>query len=132
MTGTHDPGVSPESEGIPDLQDGTPQQQRASDPQQEPVPGDEPAAVESFGTTPAEQREGEPLDDRLAAEEPEVAGEPAGIPDEETGQLSDDPHPDRPANQDVFSREGETDGMSAEEAAVHVPEDQDGLGFTDR
>lgn len=173
MADDHDPGVNPEEEGIPDLQDGWPEAERANDPQQEAVPGDEPVAVESFGTTTAEQEQGEPLDRRLAAEEPDV-GEPAvpggeqepepgwdaelgtddedryaqdvddraeygggppdedasgeGLPDEETGPLSDDPYPGRPRNQDVFAQESPGEGMSAEEAAVHVPSDQDRAG----
>ena len=70
-----DPESSLEDEGIPDLQDGTPQQQWASDPQEHPVPGDEPAAVEDYGTTADEQRRPEPLDGRLAREEAEAAAE---------------------------------------------------------
>jgi hypothetical protein len=70
-----------EDEGIPDLQDGTPQQQRAVDPQEAPLPGDRPVAVDDFGTTVEEQIEGEPLDGRLAREEPEE--EPVfGVPEE--------------------------------------------------
>jgi hypothetical protein len=67
----HDPGSRFEDEGTPDLQDGTPQQQWAVDPQEAPLPGDRPVAAEAFGTTPGEQIEGEPLDGRLAREEPE-------------------------------------------------------------
>lgn len=67
----HDPGSRFEDEGIPDLQDGTPQQQWAVDPQEAPLPGDRPVAAEDFGTTAGEQIEGEPLDGRLAREEPE-------------------------------------------------------------
>ena len=66
-----DPRSRLEDEGIPDLQAGTPEQQWAVDPEEMPVPGDEPAAVDDFGTTADEQREGEPLDGRLDREEPE-------------------------------------------------------------
>jgi hypothetical protein len=154
MADQHDPGVNPEDEGIPDLTDGSPEAERANDPQRMPVPGDEPIAADAHGTTTAEQIEGEPLDRRLAAEEPDVGeedplGEPNaleerdpdrepdddellghadGLPDEETGQLADDPYPGRPRNQDVFSHENPAAGLSAEEAAVHVPEDQDRAG----
>ncbi|MCD0483654.1 hypothetical protein LO771_14930 [Streptacidiphilus sp. ASG 303] len=87
MARHHDPATAPEAEGIPDLQDGTPEQQRAEDPQVMSVPGDAPTAVESFGTTAAEQQEGESLDDRLAQEEPDVGQEPPGngYGDEDTG-----------------------------------------------
>ena len=67
----HDPRSRLEDEGIPDLQDGTPQQQWAVDPQEAPVPADHPVAVDDFGTTVEEQIEGEPLDDRLDREVPE-------------------------------------------------------------
>jgi hypothetical protein len=123
----HDPGAEPEEEGIPDLQDGTPEAQRAGDPQRMPVPGDEPAAAESWGTTFSEQVEGEPLEQKLDEEEPEpdprtVA---AGPPAPEAGQLSDDPLPERPANQDVFSSGSPVEGAAAEESAVHVSEDDE-------
>ncbi|WP_449065837.1 DUF5709 domain-containing protein [Planomonospora algeriensis] len=67
----HDPRSRFEDEGIPDLQDGTPQQQWAVDPQEAPLPGDRPVAVDDFGTTVDEQIQGEPLEGRLAREVPE-------------------------------------------------------------
>ncbi len=67
----HDPHSRFEDEGIPDLQSGTPGQQWAVDPEEEPLPGDRPVAVDDFGTTIAEQLEGEPLGGRLAREVPE-------------------------------------------------------------
>jgi hypothetical protein len=81
----HDPRSEFEDEGIPDLQDGTPQQQWAVDPQQAPLPGDRPIAIDDFGTTAEEQREGESLTGRLAREVPEeqpIFGEegPASAP----------------------------------------------------
>ena len=65
-----------EEEGIPDLQDGTPQQQWVEDPQEAPIPGDVPLGADEWGTTIAEQVEGEPLGLRLSREEPEVWDEP--------------------------------------------------------
>jgi len=57
-----DPRSPFEDEGIPDLQDGTPQQQWAEDPQQAPLPGEDGfAAAADYGTTANEQREGEGL-----------------------------------------------------------------------
>ncbi|MFC4059599.1 DUF5709 domain-containing protein [Planomonospora corallina] len=78
-----DPHSRFEDEGIPDLQDGTPQQQWAVDPQEAPLPGDHPVAVEEFGTTVDEQIQGESLDGRLDREVPEEqpvfgTGESAG------------------------------------------------------
>lgn len=66
-----DPHSRFEDEGIPDLQSGTPGQQWAVDPEEEPLPGDRPIAVDDFGTTAEEQIEGEPLAGRLAREVPE-------------------------------------------------------------
>ena len=122
----HDPGVEPEDEGIPDLQDGSPEAEAANDPQRAPVPGDEPVAVESYGTTFTEQVEGESLDDRLAEEEPDVGDEGAEeLPDEPAGQLSDDPLSWRSANQDTFSTASPAQGLSGEESAVHIAEDDE-------
>jgi hypothetical protein len=67
-----DPHSRFEDEGIPDLQDGTPEQQWAVDPQEAPLPADHPVAVDDFGTTVEEQIEGEPLGARLGREEPEA------------------------------------------------------------
>ncbi|WP_084963561.1 DUF5709 domain-containing protein [Thermoactinospora rubra] len=84
----HDPRSRFEDEGIPDLQDGTPQQQWAVDPQEAPLPADEPTAVDDYGTTVDEQIQGEPLNSRLDREEPEeqpVFGggeEPGGMPEQ--------------------------------------------------
>jgi hypothetical protein len=122
----HDPGAQPEDEGIPDLADGSPEAELANDPQREPVPGDEPVAVESYGTTFSEQVAGEPLEDRLAEEEPDVGDEAAEGPGEEqAGQLSDDPLSWRPANQDSFSTESPAQGLSGEETAMHIAEDDE-------
>lgn len=76
-----DPRSRFEDEGIPDLQDGTPGQQRAVDPQEAPLPADHPVAVDDYGTTVDEEVQGEPLDSRLDREVPEEqakfgAGEP--------------------------------------------------------
>lgn len=126
-----DPRSDLEDEGIPDLQDGTPGQQWAADPQQAPVPGDQPIAVDDFGTTAQEQRQGEDLGARLAREEPEQqaapgpaareAGEPrrAGRlvapsqgfgPDEEPDETATEAGPDR-------------GGYSAEEDAMRIEPD---------
>ena len=67
----HDPRSRFEDEGIPDLQDGTPEQQWAVDPQEAPLPGDQPMAADDYGTTVEEQIEDEPLDSRLGREIPE-------------------------------------------------------------
>jgi uncharacterized protein DUF5709 len=124
-----DPESSLEDEGIPDMQDGTPQQQWANDPQQQPVPGDEPMAIDDYGTTADEQYESESLDGRLAREEAEPTdpataaetAEPAvrvvepdqgAAPDTEKDMVAEDVGPD-------------TGGYSPEERAVHIRPDED-------
>lgn len=122
----HDPGADPEDEGMPDLQDGTPEQQWSSDPQQLPVAGDEPTIAEERDTTVNEVIERESLDERLADEEPETDPDvPPGPPEEPAGLLYDEPDPDLPRDQDVYSQEGATSGLSAEEAAVRIRNEED-------
>src|SRR5512144_2990452 len=71
-----DPPSPFEDAGLPDLEAGLPGKRITGDTQDDmPVPGDEPMAVDGFGTTAAEQREGEPLDLRLSREEPDVIGD---------------------------------------------------------
>jgi hypothetical protein len=139
MTGPpHDPPSRFEDEGIPDLQEGTPEQQWRQDPQEMPLPGREPVAVDDWGTTAEEQREGEPLDLRLRREVRDVDERdvPAGVsPDldaedpafEEVGRLV---APDEGAHEDDEPDEVATDvgpdfgGFTAEEAAMHVEPDR--------
>lgn len=131
-----------EDEGIPDLQDGTPQQQRSEDPQEMPVPGEHPVAAADFGTTADEQAEGESLEGRLVREraDPAAAGDPdeaarearapsaRATPDERVGRLvapdtggATDTEPDEVAS-DVGP---DTGGFTAEEDAVTArPDDE--------
>ncbi|WP_432933666.1 DUF5709 domain-containing protein [Microbispora sp. CA-135349] len=67
-----DPRSRFEDEGIPDLQEGTPGQQWAEDPQEMPLPGDRPLGLDEYGTTPSEMREGESLGGRLSREIPDA------------------------------------------------------------
>ncbi|MFD7923396.1 DUF5709 domain-containing protein [Streptomyces sp. NPDC059740] len=151
MPHPHDPAEDPEAEGIPDLQEGTPEQQRASDPQRMPVPGDEPTVAQYRGNTANEAREGDSLEQRLAQERPErpteelpEPGEGDTVPGDDTdisaedaerhgpgqeraGLLSDPPDPDRPRNQDVYSEESPASGVSAEEDAVRVTDEDSAL-----
>jgi hypothetical protein len=117
-------------------------------------PPERPRGVNAFGTTLAEQRQGESLDQRLAQEEPDPATEvedPLSDPDTVGG---DDPDaieaeddflgdgevgdrrggrlmaPDEGAGEDTVSELVAEDvgidggGSSAEEAAIHVIEDE--------
>ena len=75
MTQPHD--LPLEGEGLPEVaDDATPERARVPEPQEVPLPGDEPVAVQDYGTTVEEQLAGEPLDGRLAREEPEPQVDP--------------------------------------------------------
>lgn len=121
--------VSPEDEGIPDLQDGTPGQQWAEDPEFEPLPGEDAGASTDVGTTALEQSDGESLDSRLSREVPDTASgvRPAEDPDRAVLQLEQDTDTtydsDSGTNRTADDIEGTADapvgGESQEEAAVH-------------
>jgi hypothetical protein len=115
-----------DQEGIPDLTEGAVEEKYLTGDAQEeelPPPSDEPASLE-YGTTVAEQRRGEPLADRLAREEPDgevTAGDdPVFLvaPEDEDIELDTDDDADETGRAVGRGREG----MSAEEAAVHVEE----------
>lgn len=121
-----DPRSELEDEGIPDMQDGTPGQQWSVDPQQQPVPGDQPMAVDDYGTTVDEQIQGEPLSDKLAREVPDeqpVEGEAAAQPEEPSGQFWDEP---RPAGRLVSPDEGAREVEEPQEIADEVGPDAGG------
>lgn len=98
-------------------------------------PPDRPLGLDAYGTTDAEQREGESLDQRLAEEVPDVTddeGSPAEFHDyrevgaTRSGRLvADDEGSGEDTEKDMVSDDVGIDGgaASAEEAAVHVVED---------
>jgi hypothetical protein len=111
-----------EDAGIPDLQDGTPEQQQAEDPQELPLPGDQPGASVDWGTTAEEQAEGEPLSLRLSREEPDAVLSDDDV-DASVGRLVNE--------QDVVPGDDEVDteatdvgkdwgGLTQEEQAMHI------------
>jgi hypothetical protein len=122
-----------EEEGIPDLQDGTPAQQQASDPQEMPLPGDRPVAVDDYGTTAEEQFRGESLDGRLGREEPDV-GAGAPPPEDSTRPTLDHAgrlvapdagaHPDDEPDAVADDLGADGGGYTAEERAMHVEDDR--------
>ncbi|MEV4460970.1 DUF5709 domain-containing protein [Microbispora sp. NPDC049633] len=91
-----DPRSRFEDEGIPDLQEGTPGQQWAEDPQEMPLPGDRPLGLDEYGTTTTEMREGESHDLRLSREEPDLDVRfgtqtgPEGRGEEKAGEAGDE------------------------------------------
>jgi hypothetical protein len=100
-----DPRSEFEDEGIPNLQDGAPEQEWAVDPQRAPLPADQPVAVDDYGTTVAEQIAGEPLDLRVDREVPEgqamfgAAGDPVVRPAQQA-------EPDRSDAADALTPDG--------------------------
>lgn len=119
--GPSDPGGAPEDEGVPDLQDGSPEQQLANDPQQQPVPGDAPTAPTRDPATAAELAEGGSLDERLAEEQPEEDADSALTESNAaSGQLYEEAEPAPPRRQDIHAEEEAAEGLSAEEEAVRT------------
>ena len=122
--------VFPEDDGIPEVsQDDSPTQERAEDPQFEPMPGERANASVDFGTTAFEQSQGESLEGRLAREVPDDAADvrPAEDPDR-SFQLEQDtsttPESDSGTNRTADDVEATADpsvgGQGPEESAMHV------------
>ena len=100
-----DPGSELEDEGIPDLADSTPERRLAADPQGPSVPGDQPVAVDDFGTTAAEQAAGEPLDQRVDREVPEDQAMFGGAPEPVRQPAATEEPPDRSADLDAVTED---------------------------
>lgn len=113
-----------DAEGIPDLEGPLPEKAATGDPQEgTPPPSDRPAAAD-YGVTAEEQSRPEPLDQRLAREVPDTArpdnrGTVVVAPEDEDVGLFDD-------EKDVVARSGDDagQGLSAEEAAVHIVDER--------
>ena len=123
--------VFPEDEGLPEVaQDDSPTQERAEDPQFEPLPGEQANASADFGTTAFEHSEGEPLEGRLARELPDDAPDvrPAEDPNRPAVQLEQDlnttPDTDSGTNRTADDMEATGDpvvgGEGPEAGAVHL------------
>lgn len=139
--GAHHPddrGSRFEDAGIPDLQDGTPEQQWSEDPQELPLPGDRPNASVDWGTTAEEQVQGEPHNRRLARERPDSVAEEVSDPDADLGEpvADDDRYVGRLRNDQAVEPGdlqpdteatdvgADTGGLTAEEQALHIEPDQ--------
>jgi hypothetical protein len=122
-----------QDEGIPDLEDGSPEAAWAEDPEFMPVPRDDPGASVDFGTTAFEQSQGESLTGRLARELPDdgvdvrraADANQAGMQLEQDTSTSYDS--DSGTNKTADDVEATADepvgGQGPEEAAVHVIEE---------
>jgi len=128
----HDPGSRFEDAGIPDLQDGTPEQQWSEDPEELPLPGDAPGASVDWGTTAAEEREGEPLDRRLDRERSdpaltEIGDDLEGTSEQDLDRLDIDPDSDVEVGRLVNDQSIEPGDHEPETEAVDVGLDGGGL-----
>ncbi|NMO92240.1 hypothetical protein HH311_20920 [Actinomycetospora sp. TBRC 11914] len=114
------------------------------DPLDEGVsPNERPEGVTAWGVTEEEEREGEPLDGRLRREVPDASFDDEGSPDrgdglgdesDTDGELYDDEVGEARAGRLVLRDDGEDfwaddigvdgAGASAEEAAVHLVDDE--------
>lgn len=130
-----------EEEGIPATDDWIAGKEIAGDTQNfMMVPGDEPEAVDQWGTTALEEVLGEPHDVRISHEEPDVlaavdadANEAPGAadpypndPDERVGRIVDvDGGIGEDTEADMVGNDVGTDfgGFSAEERAMHIEYD---------
>ena len=123
--------IFPEDDGIPEVsQDDSPTQDRAEDPQFDPVPGDRPTASLDYGTTSREQAENESLDGRLAREIPDDAPDvrPAEDPGRAGAQYEqdvdtdrrDDSGTERTADDIEATADAPVGGQGPEESAMHV------------
>lgn len=137
-----DPADPYEEEGLASPNADLPGKRITGDPQDDmAVPGDEPVAVDDFGTTAEEEAAGEPLDLRLAREEPDLLERAAGTDaddgpdaaqpypedhDERVGRIVEEDQGGRPDTEpDAVGLDVGTDsgGFSAEERAMHVVPD---------
>jgi hypothetical protein len=125
-----DPSDPFEDEGLASPESGLAGKRITGDPQDDfAVPGDNPTAVDDFGTTALEQQEGEPLDLRLAREEPDLAARAGAMPDDTEG--SDNPYPvDREERVGRLVEEDEGAREDTEPDAVALDVGTDAGGFT--
>jgi hypothetical protein len=122
-----------EDAGIPDLQDGSPEQQQASDPEEAPLPGEFPVGVDEWGTTVEEELEGEPLDGRLRRELPdpaltEIADDLTAGPDDDLDREPLDSYTDEDGN-DLTGRPGRlSNDQTLEPGDLQVDSEADDVG----
>lgn len=109
-----------EAEGLPAIEDQPPGLEDDYNQVEGMMPPrDHPVGAEEFGITPEEERMQEPLAERVLREEPEfVPGDDGAVgrlvePDQGVAGLDDE------ATSIAFDS-ADTDGLSAEEAAMHV------------
>ncbi len=136
--------ASPEDEGMPDLQEASAEDPSTGDGQGEMLPPrDHPQAAEEHGTTALEQREGESLGGRLSREQPEAEISDDNLmtdigPDDGSSTVTDQDEPlagrlvapggelsaDETPEEVAADAGQDSGGFTAEEAAMHIEEEQ--------
>jgi len=129
-----DPSDPFEDEGLASPDPSLAGKRITGDPQDDlAVPGDNPVAVDDFGTTALEQREGEPLDVRLAREQPDLLERAGSAPDADAD--SDNPYPEdreERVGRLVETDEGAREDSEADAVAFDVGTDSGGFTAEER
>jgi hypothetical protein len=127
--------AAPEDEGIPDTEDQPPGKILSGEtPEGMVPPRDHPLGADEFGTTAAEESAGESFARRVAREEPDslagvLADDDDGRPlagrlvQPDLGMVDTDDTPE-----EVADAVPDVVGLSAEEAAMRVETDPEGMG----
>ena len=115
-----------DQEGIPDLEGPLPGKAKTGDPQEgTSPPSDRPAALD-YGTTVEEQEHPEPLDAKVRREQPDFDDREVVADDQPVVAVvpGDEDIDDVDDEDEVLARAVDQDdqGLSAEEAAVHIEE----------
>lgn len=116
------PARSPEDEGIPDFDEDLRRKRLTELDEELPLPGDRPLGANDL-VTPAEQRDGETVRTRVAREIPDDVPDRT---DDQPGRMVEETEDGKDVTRELVA--DETDdraGLTAEEAAVHVVEDED-------
>jgi hypothetical protein len=115
-----------DQEGIPDLEGPLPEKAKTGDPQEGASPPTDRPASFDWGVTPEEESELEPLDVRLARERPDFDDLHGVLADDDPVLVVEPQDEDVDGideEKDLVGREvdpDEDEGISAEEAAVHI------------
>lgn len=123
-----------EDEGQASAEPGLPGKRITGDPQEDmPVAGDEPLAVNDYGTTAREESLGEPLDGRLAREEPDLLETAPPVVTDREG--IDNPYPadrEEQVGRIVETDEGAREDTEPDAVAIDVGTDQGGFTAEER
>ena len=129
-----DPSDPFEDEGLASPDPSLAGKRITGDPQDDfPLPGENPVAVNEFGTTVAEQQEGESLDLRLSREEPDMAEQAGAMPD--LSENADNPYPadrEERVGRIVETDEGAREDTEPDAVAIDVGSDQGGFSAEER